>query len=389
MNIRSLLLALAAVAAASPAFAADTIRVGHLNTFTGPFGVLGIEMKRGLELAQQHLGNKLGGVPMEIYETDEQSKPDIAVQAATKMIDKDKVHVITGLLNSAITMAVTKPAIDAGVTVISANSGPSVYAGEGCNANFFATAFQNDAFDEAAGQYMNKVGIKKLFLAGADYQAGYDHLNGAKRTYKGTVVREIFTPNSQLDFSAEMAQIRSDKPDALFIFYPGGLGAAFVKQWAQSGNNRSVKLLSGIYLADDLSFKALGDSAVGLELVGNWYPGLDNPENKKFVAAFKEKYGRNPTMMSAGMYDAMMLMDAAVKQVGGKVEDRAAFTKALHKADYKSVKGSFKFNVNNYPVQNYYMTKVVRGQDGNLTYELLGDLKDHKDSYYEKCKLTW
>jgi len=389
MKIRSLLLTLAAIAAASPAFAADTIRVGHLNTFTGPFGVLGIEMKRGLELAQQHLGNKLGGVPMEIYETDEQSKPDIAVQAATKMIDKDKVHIITGLLNSAITMAVTKPAIDAGVTVISANSGPSVYAGEGCNANFFATAFQNDAFDEAAGEYMNKVGIKKLFLAGADYQAGYDHLNGAKRTYKGAVVREIFTPNSQLDFSAEMAQIRSDKPDALFTFYPGALGAAFIKQWAQAGLNKTTRLFTGIYAADELTFKALGDSAIGMEVVGNWYPALDNPENKKFVAAFKEKFGRNPTMMSAGMYDAMMLMDAAVKQVGGKVEDRPAFTKALHKADYKSIKGAFKFNVNNYPIQNYQMSKVVKGADGNLTYEKLGELKDHKDSYYEKCKLTW
>jgi branched-chain amino acid transport system substrate-binding protein len=389
MYIRSLLLGLAAIVAASPAFAADTIRVGHLNTFTGPFGVLGIEMKRGLELAQQHLGNKLGGVPMEIYETDEQSKPDIAVQAATKMIDKDKVHIITGLLNSAITMAVTKPAIDAGVTVISANSGPSVYAGEGCNANFFATAFQNDAFDEAAGEYMTKVGIKKLFLAGADYQAGYDHLNGAKRTYKGTVVREIFTPNSQLDFSAEMAQIRSDKPDALFTFYPGALGAAFIKQWAQAGLNKTTRLFTGIYAADDLTFKALGDSAIGMEVVGNWYPALDNPENKKFVAAFKEKFGRNPTMMSAGMYDAIMLMDAAVKQVGGKVEDRPAFTKALHKADYKSIKGAFKFNVNNYPIQNYQMSKVVKGADGNLTYEKLGELKDHKDSYYEKCKLTW
>jgi len=382
-------MALATLIAGSPAFAADTIRVGHLNTFTGPFGVLGIEMKRGLELAQQQLGNKLGGVPMEIYETDEQSKPDIAVQAVTKMIEKDKVQIITGLLNSAITLAVTKPAIDAGLTVISANSGPSIYAGEGCNANFFATAFQNDAFDEAAGEYMTNVGIKRLFLAGADYQAGYDHLNGAKRTYKGQVLREIFTPTNQLDFSAEMAQIRSDKPDALFIFYPGGLGAAFIKQWSQAGLNKTTKLVTGIYAADDLSFKALGDSALGMEVVGNWYPGLDNPENKKFVAAFKEKFGRNPTMMSAGMYDAMMLIDAAVREVGGKVEDRAAFTKALHKANYKSVKGAFKFNVNNYPIQDYQMSKVVKGADGNFTYELQGVLKEHKDSYYEKCKLTW
>jgi branched-chain amino acid transport system substrate-binding protein len=197
---------------------AQAIRLGFMSSMSGPIGSLGPEQRRGMDLALEDLGGKLGGLPVEVLVADDEGDAKAAVAAASKLIDKDKVDLITGIMASPALLGAAKTFTDSGLIVISANAGPSVFAGKGCNPNFFFTGFQNDQGDEAVGLFLNDHGYKRVFYVGFDNQAGYDH-----------------TPQSQLEYAAEIAKIRSAKPDAVFAFYVGAAGVAFVKQYGQSG----------------------------------------------------------------------------------------------------------------------------------------------------------
>jgi branched-chain amino acid transport system substrate-binding protein len=234
---------------------------------------------------------------------------------------------------------------------------------------------------------MNERGLKNVFFLGFDNQAGYDHINGAKRTYKGKIAGEAFTQLSQLEFSAEIAKIRAAKPDALFVFLVGAPAVAFVKQYGQSGLKSSVPAYS-FALSDPMIVKAQGSAALGVKVAGPYFTFIDNPQNKKFVESFKKKYDREPTFYAADQYDTIMLLDAAIRQVHGNVSDTKALRAAIEKADFKSLRGDFKFNYNHFPIQNYYIAQVEKAPDGGFTFGKVAlAVKDGKDSYYKDCKM--
>src|SRR5690606_22664525 len=225
---------------------------------------------------------------------------------------------------------------------------------KGCNKNWFSTGFHNDQWDMAMGQYMTRKGLKRVYFMGMDYQAGWDHVKAAIREFKGEKAGEVYTPIAQLDFSAELTQLRAAKPDAVFVFYVGPLAVAFLKQYTQAGLNKTVPLYAMGAISDPLLYEAQGDAALGLVTSAAWNTELDNAANKKFVAAFKKKFGRDPTGYAARQYDAVMLIDAAIRQIGGKVSDKDALRAAIRKADFESVRGDFRFNTNQYPILNVY-----------------------------------
>lgn len=374
--------------AGTTVLAADQIRLGYMAGLSGVFAIVGGEQQRGLVVALEELGNKLGGVPISLYAVDDKGVPTEAVQVASKLIDQNKVQIVTGLMNSATLIATMKQYLDAGVFVVSGLAGPLQYAGKECHPNAFFVAFANDEWDTALGKYMQDQGIKSAYLMGADYQAGWEKLAGFQRTFKGKVFGPVFTPNNQLDFSAELAQLRAANPDSVFVFYPGGLGIAFLKQYAQAG--LKAKIYSEDTMASELSFPAEGDSALGVIQSTSWNAELDNPENKKFVAAFVKKYNRRPSVFAAMQYDAIMLLDNAVAAVKGKVEDKDAFRAALRKADFKSIRGPFKFNNNHYPIQDVYVTEVEKDGQGSMKLALKGTAATAwQDDYHQDCPMTW
>ena len=363
------------------------LRLGFMSSMSGPIGALGGEQRRGLDLAISDLGGKIGGLSVELFTADDQAEASAAVQGASKLLDKDKVDIITGIIASQALIGASRTMTQSGKLVISANAGPSLFAGKECNPNFFFTAFQNDQGDEAVGRYLNEKGFKRVYFMGFDNQAGYDHINGTKRTYKGENLGEIYTGLSQVDFSSEFARVRAAKPDALFVFYVGAPGVAFVKQYSQAGLKKDIPLFS-FALSDAMSLKAQGAAALGVKVAGPYFPFIDNPENKKFVAGFRAKYGRDPTFYAANQYDAIMLLDSAIRAVGGKIDNQDALRAALRKADFKSLRGSFKFNVNNFPIQDYYVAEVAKRDDGEMDFVKLDvAMKDGKDSFYEECKM--
>lgn len=376
--------------AASPAGAADPIKIGYMATLSGPAASLGVDILDGFKLGIKHSGDQLGGRPVDLIVGDDQLKPGVGLQVATRMIEKDKVDIITGIVFSNVMMAVAKPVTDAGIFLVSANAGPSPLAGERCLENLFTVSWQNDQTHEAMGQYLQDAGVKSLYLMAPNYQAGKDGLAGVKRFYKGEIVGEVYTKINQPDYAAELAQLRAAKPDGVFVFYPGGMGINFVKQYAQAGLKAEIPLYTTGFTLAQMVLPAMGDAALDLLHSSFWSPDLDNPVNQRFVADFQADYGRLPSSFAAQGYDAARLIDAAVRDVGGDVGNKAALRAAFRKADFDSVRGAFRFNRNHFPIQNFYIRKVIKAQDDSLTTRLEGTaFTEHADAYCDQCPMQW
>lgn len=363
------------------------VKIGFVATLSGPGGAIGQDQYDGFLLALEQQGGKLGNQPVEVFKEDDQLRPDIGNQAVKKLIEKDKVSIITGMSFSNVLMATYKTIMDNGIFLISSNAGPSQIAGDQCSPLFFSTSWQNDEQHEAMGKYMTDNGYKRVYLLAPNYQAGKDALVGFKRFYKGQVVDEIYTQVNQPDYSAEIAQIAAAKPDATFVFYPGGMGVNFVKQYQQAGLLGKLPLLSGSTV-DGTTLPALKSIAIGVSGAAPWTPALDNPENRKFVVDFEKKYHRTPSHYAAYGYDSARLLASALQKTNGKVGEKIAFEAALKAADFKSVRGNFKFNNNHFPIQNFYAFEIVKGSQGEPEFSMRKTVfTDHKDAYARECKM--
>ncbi len=346
--------------------AADRVKLGFITPLSGPISPAGTETKRGADLALEELGNKLGGLPVRYTVVDDKTNPAEAVQGASKLIDDAKVDFATGFSSSNTMIPIWKTFNDAGIFAIGALAGPLQFAGKDCLPNGFVVSFSNDDWPAAVGKYMSDKGVKNAFFIGADYQAGYEHVGAAIRYFKGKAIGPVYTPLSQLDFAPEIARIRAEKPDAVFAFLVGAGGVAFSKQYAQAGLQGQIPFYTEDPVANPLTFPAQGDAALGMIVGTNWTMDLDNAANKKFVASFMAKHKREPATFAALGYDAIKLIDSAVRDVNGKIEDKDAVRAALRKANFQSVRGSFKFNNNHYPIQNLYIMDVKKDEKGSI-----------------------
>ncbi len=385
---RTLGVAVAAALLAAPALAADTVKIGLLSTLSGPGAGLGIDIRDGFQLAVKLNGGKLGGLPTEVVVADDQASPDVGRQTADRLVKRDKVDFMTGIVFSNVMLAVGAPTFASKTFYISANAGPSQYAGEQCNPYFFSASYQNDNMHEAVGKTVTDKGFKRVALIAPNYPAGKDALTGFKRFFKGEVVSESYTPLNLLDYGAELSKLRAAKPDAVYIFLPGGLGINFIKQFVGAGLSKDMTLFGPGFSGDEDVIKAVGEPMLGMFNTSQWGHDLDNAANKKFVAAFEKEYGRLPTLYAAQGYDAAQLIGAAVRDTKGKLDDKAAVRKALEAAKFDSVRGSFKFNSNHFPVQDYYLRVITRDSKGRITNRTLGTVfKNHADAYVGSCKM--
>lgn len=370
--------------------AADVVKLGNLLPLSGPISPAGAEIRRGTDLALEELDNKLGGLPVRYTVIDDKTNPAEAVQAASKFVDDLKVDFVTGFGTSNTMIPVYKTLADAGIFVVGALAGPLQFAGKECHKNGFFASFSNDDWPAAIGTYMTNKGLKKVFFIGADYQAGYEHVGAAMKYFKGQAIGPAYTPLTQLDFAPELARIRNEKPDGVFAFLVGNGGVSFVKQYAQAGLKDQIPIFTEDPVVNPLTFPAQGDAALGIVMSTNWAIELDNAANKKFVAAFRAKYKRDPATFAALGYDAIKLIDGAVRDVGGKIEDKDAVRAALRKASFQSVRGKFKFNNNHVPIQDIYVMEVKKDASGGLT-SVMKDVaaKDWQDPYHAECPMKW
>jgi branched-chain amino acid transport system substrate-binding protein len=363
------------------------MKVGFMATLSGPAAALGQDMYDGFMLGLEQSGGKLGGVEVEVIREDDQLKPDLAVQTVNRFIERDEVDVVAGITFSNVMMAAAKPLADSGTVFVGMNAGPAPLAGERCAPNFFFVGYQNDQQAEGVGKYATDKGFDNVYLMAPNYQAGKDAVQGFKRYYKGGIAGEVYTRVNQPDYSAEIAQLQVANPDAVYVFYPGGMGINFIKQFRQAGLLGKIPLLS-VSSFDGTTLPALKETAVGAISGSFWGADFDNAANQQFVKAFEEKYGRIPSQYAAQAYDGALLLDAALEQIDGNYQDKDALKKALREAKFESVRGAFEFNKNGFPIHDMYVFEVAPDDKGRVSHKTLQKtLPAHSDSYVDQCPL--
>lgn len=379
----------AALVLANQAFAGDTIKIGFVSTFSGPTAVIGNDMRNSFELALDHIGRKMDGKPVEVIYEDDGQKPDVGKQKTEKLVQSDKVDFIVGYIWSNVLLASLKTAVDSQTFLISANAGPSQLAGELCSPYVFSTSWQNDQTPAAMGLYMNQKGVKSVFLIGPNYAAGKDMLAGLKSTFKGDVKGEEYTVwPSQLDFSAELSKARASGAESIFVFYPGAAGVQFLNQYAQAGLKSTMPLYTA-FTVDELSLPLQKENALGVPGAQEWVNDLPNEQNKRFVADYRKKYPNlRPTYYGAQAYDAAQLINSAVVAVKGDTSKKDAMKAEMEKANFKSLRGPFKYGKNHIPVQSFYLQDVVKDGEGQLSLKTVATIVENdQDRFHDKCAM--
>lgn len=363
---------------------ADTVKVGYMTTLSGSGGIIGKQMQNAVNLAMEHTGGTLGGMDAEVIFADDQRKPDVAKQLANRLVKSDRVDVIAGVIWSNLLMAIHKPVTRSGTLLIGSNAGPSPLAGKDCHKNFVSMSWQNDQTPEGMGKYMQDAGVKSVYLVAPNYQAGKDMMSGFKRHYKGEVVAEVYTKLGQSDFQAELSTLRASRPEATFVFQPGGMGINFVKQWHQAGMEQVSKLYT-VFTVDNLSLPALKETALGVVSTQTWSPDLDNEINRRFVADYKAKFGGYPSFYAAQAYDTMMAIDHAIAKAGGS--DTEAMRAVLAEGGIPTTRGPLAMNSNQFPIQNVYLREAVLDADSMATTRITGTVfENHADAYAKDCQ---
>ena len=363
------------------------LKIGIIGPFSGTAAGAAQQVYDGLMLGVDAAGGRVGGLKTTVIREDDQLKPDVGLQAANKLIERDKVNVIIGPHYSHVMNAAYRAMVDSKTVVISAVAGTSLIAGKQCSPYFFATSFQNDEAFEVLGIHLTEKGYKRVYLMAPNYPAGKDNMNGFKRTFKGAIAGEVYTGLSQLDFAAEIAQIKSGNPDMVVVFYPSTFGINFHKQYGQAGLLKELPLYSAFSL-DETVLPSIGEVALGTNQVATWNLDLPGDANKKFVEEFSRKYGYRPIFISAYAYDAVQLLNAAVLEVKGNLTDKPALLAALRKANFSSVRGKFAFTSNQFPIQDYHLLEVVKGDDGKLVQVTRGTMqRDYSNAYVNDCKM--
>ncbi len=394
MKKTALALAAAAALLASPSHGDDKVKIGFVTTLTTPAGVIGRDMVDAVNLAMQDIGGKMGGLEVELIIEDDGFKPETGKQKTDKLVKQDDVHFVSGFIWSHVLLASRKSALDGGKFLISSNAGPSQIAGKLCHENFFSTSWQNDQTPMAMGEVLNQQGVKSLYVMAPNYAAGKNMVAGVERTFKGEILGKDMTKwgkDAQLDFSAELAKAKASGADGIFVFYPGKAGGAFIKQYQQAGLQGEIALYT-VFTVDSIALpnlqKAGMSGVLGSLNTQFWGPDLDTPQNKQFVSGFKKAYGRYPSFYAAQSYDTIFLIKSAVEAVGGNLDDMDGMRAAMAKADFPSVRGPFRYGNNHFPIQNFYLRKVVEDADGVWTTTVVDTvLKDHQDVYATDCKM--
>ncbi|URW84170.1 ABC transporter substrate-binding protein [Alcaligenes sp. DN25] len=379
---------LALALACSPASSQEVFKVGLLTTLSGPGAAIGAEIRDGFELGLNHSGGKLGGVDVALTVLDDQQKPMEGRQAVDRLVKRDKVDVITGMAFSNVLLPVMPTILNSDTIYISANTGPADYAGERCHPNFFSVSWQNEDIPAAMGKYVTDQAHKKVYLIAPNYPGGRESIEGFKRLFKGEIADEVYVKVGQMDYAAELAQMRASGADAVFFFLPGGMGVSFIKQLINSGLSTQLAVYTPGFSADQDTIAAIGESMKGMANAAQWSPDLDNPVNKRFVADFEKTYGRLPSMYASQGYDAALLLDGALKADPKAATDREALRKALRSAPFESVRGAFAFNNNQYPVQTYYMREVAPNDQGQMSNKIVSTVfEQFQDHFAPQCKM--
>lgn len=381
-------LAAGVVLTGQPAAAQEVpeLKIGLMATLSGPAAVYGEHMRDGFMLALKQSNGALGGLPTNVIVVDDRLDPDYALEQATKLVNENGVDIIVGVNFSKIMLAVHDPIVRSRTLFIGTHSGPAPIAGRNCSRYFFSTASQDDQVHETMGRYASLKGYQQVVTIAPDYEAARDSVAAFRRHFKGQIARELFPKLGQTDFSEEFKQIDELEPDAIYAIMPGGMGVELVKQFHTSGFKGLIPFLSA-NTVNAVTLPYTAEKAEGLFSASQWAPNLDNPANKRFVRDFSRAYEYAPSIYAAQAYDAAKLIHFALELTGG-IKEQEALMSAISAAPFESVRGDFRFNSNQFPIQDFYLVEGVRRT--SRLYEMEATARvfdDVGDAYSGSCRM--
>lgn len=350
------------------ASAQQPVKIGVLMPTSGVLAALAAEQINGMQIALDEFGGMVAGRKIEMIVEDDESKPNVGLTKARKLILSDKVDFLTGIVGSDVALAVRPFAEGNKIPIVIANAGANALTGENCSPWLFRVSFSHAQMVNKFGAYLVKRGIKKAYAIAADFVSPREMVAAFRKGFVaagGTMVGEVYSPYGQTnDFGPYLSQARAANPDAIFGVYYGSEAILFVKQYQSFGLKDKYKLVSTMGLTPQMLRKPQGDAAADILGSLNYVPELDTPANKAFQAAYQKRYGTLGAEFAVMGYDAMRFILEALKSLGGNTSDKAAIAAAIRKVSYNGPRGPMSIDPkNNALTQNIYMTETVKQGD--------------------------
>jgi len=354
---------------------AEPLRVGFLTVKTGPLAAGGIQQEEGVNLFLRERGGMVAGRKIEIVTTDTAGNPATAKTRAQQLVERDKVPVMIGPLSTAEALAVDDYVRQAKVPLITTTSSATVdLRARKANPWVLHAGGTAPQVTYALGDYAAKtLGYKRVAIVAEDFTYGYEGAGGFQLAFEaagGMIVQKLWPPLNAPEYSAYIAQIKPDV-DAVYLGFAGINPLRFLKQYAEYGLKEKIPVLGNTTATDEGILRTMGDEALGVVTAGWYAAGLDTADNKKFVAGINADYRHDPGFYTAGTYEALLIVEAALSAVGGKTDDAAAFLKALGdvRLDHGPI-GPVRLDEYGTPVLDIHIRKVER-REGKLVNTIL------------------
>jgi branched-chain amino acid transport system substrate-binding protein len=360
------------------------LKVGLVLPYTGVYAVLGESITQAMELVFARENWTVAGRKIEMIKEDDEMKPPVGIRKTEKLIDSDKVDILTGPVHSGILMGMRDKVHGSKTILIVSNAGADAISRERCSKWIFRTSFSNWQPCQPMGGWVAKNVAKEVFLTAPNYQAGKDMMNAFKETFVpagGKVVDEDYPKLGETDYAPYLTKIRQSKAKAVFAFFSGTDAVNFVKQYDQFGLKQQVKLTGAGFLTEPDVLPAQGQSALGV-ITGHFYtPLLDNPTNQRFVKDFREKFGgKMPDGFACQGYDTAEVIVRALKAVKGNTQDKDKLVEVIAKLEFDSPRGRFRFDPKTHNVIQpfIYIREVKETPLGlnNVPIDKVADVRD-------------
>lgn len=351
-------------------------KVGFLLPYSGTYAQLGEMITQGFELALEEAGDSLGGREVEYVRLDSQADPGRATQNMQQLVSGENVDVVVGPVHSGVAMALVRVAQQEGTLLIIPNAGLDAATRELCAPNVFRTSFSNWQPAYPMGGAAYERGHRRVVTMAWRYGAGQEAAAAFREGFEaagGEIVREIFVPFPEVEFQAQLTEIASLRPDAVFTFFAGGGAVQFVRDWHAAGLGRTIQLLGSGFLTEG-TLAAQGEAAEGVLTTLHYSESLDTEENAAFRQAFHDRYGRWPDLYAVQGYDAGQLLVQGAEAAGG-ADDQARLIEAMGDLRLESPRGPVTFSRAHNPTQNIYLREVRDGQNVvlGIAHEMLED----------------
>ena len=380
---RSVAAMLALLALCAATLAAEPIKIGVLLPSSGVYAGLGNDQKLALELGFDDFGREVAGRPIELIHADTQSKPGSGLAQIKKLVLRDRVDVVVGIISSAVAGAVRDYVHNAQVPLILSNAGNDDLTGAQCSPWILRSSFSNSQISREMGPWMAARGFNNVFLMAFDYLAGHQAMEAFRGGFVaagGTVVGEEYPPLGETeDFGPYLAKVKAADPDAVYVFFAGGPAIKFVKEWAAFGLKGEIQLAGAGWLNSALYINAQGMDAAGSLGILNYVPSIDTPENHAFQENFRAAHGRDASEFGVAAYDSARIIVEALKATGGNTTDKEALVAAMQATRFDGPRGPFRIDPRtNNVIQNVYIFEVQAQGDGvaAVVQDVIADVQD-------------